>query len=205
MGRTADAIAEGVIIALSAARLVVRNRILVDAIANDASFSLDALTPFARDTLEALADEQADAADRARAAWRRAWGKQSDPSGTHDYRGRDTRNLRRRARQYSGVAKELRVRAADDAALADLIAQARDAAWGDVEANLDRRLIVEAMRPEFDPDYEVMRAARMQSIRLIDLPKLASHQRRTAAAASDLLVRDAGRDAEAAGGSPEQE
>ena len=34
------------------------------------------------------------------------------------------------------------------------------------------------MRPELDPDYERMRAARMQSIRLVDLPRLASHRRR---------------------------
>jgi len=72
MGRTADAIAEGVIIAIAAARLSIRNRILVDAIRNDSAFSFDALKPFARQTLEALADEQSAAADRARAAWRRA-------------------------------------------------------------------------------------------------------------------------------------
>lgn len=178
MGNTADAITEGVIIAVAAARLTVRNRILVDAIANDAAFSVEGLMPFARETLEALADEQSAAADRARADWRRAWGRHSDPDGTHDYRGRDTGNLRKRARQYTGVAKELRRQATDADALTRLIDQARDAAWGDVAANLDRRLIVEGMRPDLDPDYAAMRAARMQSIRLIDLPKLGAHQRR---------------------------
>ncbi|HBS09480.1 MAG TPA: asparagine synthase [Microbacterium sp.] len=190
MGRTADAIAEGVIIATAAARLSIRNRILVDAIRNDSAFSVEAVKPFARQTLEALADEQSAAADRARADWRRAWGKQSDPSGTHDYRGRDSRNLRRRARQYTGVAKELRGQATDDAALEHLIEQARDAAWGDVESNLERRLIVEAMRPDLDPDYASMRAARMQSIRLIDLPRLASHQRRLSTPAARAKMVD---------------
>ena len=190
MGRTADAIAEGVIIAIAAARLSIRNRILDDAIRNDSAFSFDALKPFARQTLEALADEQSAAADRARADWRRAWGKQSDPSGTHDYRGRDSRNLRRRARQYTGVAKELRERATDEAGLEHLIEQARDAAWGDVEANLDRRLIVEGMRPDLDPDYATMRGARMQSIRLIDLPRLASHQRRLSTPAAMAQIVD---------------
>ncbi|QPE04259.1 asparagine synthase [Microbacterium schleiferi] len=190
MGRTADAVAEGVIIAIAAARLSIRNRILVDAIRNDSAFSFDALKPFARQTLEALADEQSAAADRARADWRRAWGKQSDPSGTHDYRGRDSRNLRRRARQYTGVAKELRERATDEAGLEHLIEQARDAAWGDVEANLERRLIVEGMRPDLDPDYATMRGARMQSIRLIDLPRLASHQRRLSTPAATAQIVD---------------
>ena len=55
MGRTADAIAEGVIIATAAARLSIRNRILVDAIRNDSAFSVEAVKPFARQTLEALA------------------------------------------------------------------------------------------------------------------------------------------------------
>ena len=58
-----------------------------------------------------------------------------------------------------------------------LIEQSRDAAWGDVEANLQRRLHVEGMRPDLDPDYDRMRAARMQSIRLVDLPRLAAHRR----------------------------
>ncbi len=58
-----------------------------------------------------------------------------------------------------------------------LVEQSRDAAWGDVEANLQRRLAVEGMRADLDPDYEMMRAARMQSLRLIDLPRLAAHRR----------------------------
>ena len=33
------------------------------------------------------------------------------------------------------------------------------------------------MRADLDPDYDMMRAARMQSLRLIDLPRLAAHRR----------------------------
>ena len=80
----------------------------------------------------------------------------------------------------AGVAKELRERAADPNAVRDLVEQARDAAWGDVEANLQRRLAVEGMRADVDPDYDMMRAARMQSLRLIDLPRLAAHRRHLA-------------------------
>ena len=87
------------------------------------------------------------------------------------------RNLRKRHRQYRGVAKELRSRAADDAEVRRLVEESRDAAWGDVEANLLRRLAVEGMRADYDPDYDMMRAARMQSLRLIDLPRLAAHRR----------------------------
>ena len=177
MGKTADAIAEGVSIASAAARLAVRNHILVETIANDEPFEVDAFATFARETLIALADEQDAAADLAKRQRKKAWGKFSDPHGTHDYRDRDMRNLRIRHRQYRGVAKELRSRAADDAEVRRLVEDSRDAAWGDVEANLLRRLKVEGMRADYDPDYDMMRAARMQSLRLIDLPRLAAHRR----------------------------
>ena len=183
MGKTAEAIAEGVSIASAAARLTIRNRILVGTIANDEPFDVVGFGPFARETLIALAEEQEAAAELAKRQRKKAWGKFSDPDGTHDYRDRDTRNLRKRHRQYVGVAKELRRMADDPHVVRTLVEQSRDAAWGDVEANLQRRLRVEGMRPELDPDYERMRAARMQSIRLVDLPRLASHRRRASESA----------------------
>lgn len=181
MGKTADAVAEGVSIAAAAARLAVRNHILVETIAHGADFDPAVIGVFAHDTLIGLADEQDAAADLAYKQRKKAWGKFTDPDGTHDYRDRDTRNLRKRHKQYRGVAKELRRQASDPEAIAELVAQARDAAWGDVESNLQRRLKVEGMRADLDPDYEMMRAARMQSLRLIDLPRLASNKRRAAA------------------------
>lgn len=180
MGKTADAIAEGVSIASAAARLAIRNHILVETIAHDAPFEVAAFAPYAHDVLVSLAEEQEQAADLANRQRKKAWGKFTDPDGTHDYRDRDTRNLRRRRRQYVGVAKQLRLIAEDPHAVRTLVEQSRDAAWGDVEANLQRRLRVEGMRPELDPDYERMRAARMQSIRLVDLPRLAAHRRHSA-------------------------
>ena len=177
MGKTAEAIAEGVSIASAAARLAIRNRILVETIAHDEQFDIVAFTPFARETLIALADEQDEAAAMVKRQRKKAWGKFTDPDGTHDYRDRDMSNLRRRHRQYVGVAKELRRMAEDPHVVRTLVEQSRDAAWGDVEANLQRRLTVEGMRADLDPDYDMMRAARMQSLRLIDLPRLAAHRR----------------------------
>ena len=185
MGKTAEAIAEGVSIASAAARLAVRNHILVETIAHDAPFEESTFAPFAHDTLIALAEEQEAAAALAKRQRKKAWGKFTDPDGTHDYRDRDMRNLRKRHRQYVGVAKELRRIAEDPHAVRTLVEQSRDAAWGDVEANLQRRLRVEGMRPDLDPDYERMRGARMQSLRLVDLPRLAAHRRRLADDADD--------------------
>lgn len=180
MGKTSDAVAEGVSIASAAARLTVRNHILVETIAHDESFNVDVLASYAQATLIALAEEQEEAAALARTQRKRAWGKFTDSDGTHDYRDRDMRNLRKRENQYRGVAKELRNRAADPRAVHELVEQARDAAWGDVEANLQRRLRVEGMRSDVDPDYDVMRGARMQALRLVDLPRLSAHRRKLA-------------------------
>jgi hypothetical protein len=197
MGRTADAIAEGVSIAAAAARLSVRNHILVETIAHDEPFEVARFAPFAHDTLVALAEEQEAAAVLAKRQRRKAWGKFSDPDGTHDYRDRDMGNLRRRHRQYVGVAKELRRRAEDPHAVRLLVEQSRDAAWGDVEANLQRRLRAEGMRPDLEPDYEKMRTARMQSLRLVDLPRLAAHRRRLSE--GERGSHDGGSDAGASG------
>ena len=149
-------------------------------IAQGENFDVDVVGPYAQETLIALAEEQEQAADLARRQRKTAWGKFSDPDSTHDYRDRDMRNLRKRERQYRGVAKELRSHAADPEAVGELVEQARDAAWGDVEANLQRRLQVEGMRADVDPDYDTMRSARMQALRLVDLPRLAAHRRRLA-------------------------
>ena len=177
MGWTANAIAEGVSIAASAARMAVRNRILVETIARGNDFDPVWCAEFAQETLRGLADEQTAAAAMVRAHGRRAIGKFSDSDGTHDYRDRDKRNLRRRKRQYLGVAAQLRKMADDPAQVVELVRASRAAAWGDVESNLTRRLRVEGMRAETDPDYHLMRAARMDALRRVDLARLAAQTR----------------------------
>lgn len=177
MGRTADAIAEGVAIAKAAARLAVKNHILVETIAQGGVFNTSKYLDDARSALDAMARESEQAAEMVVALRKRARGRHSDPSGTHDYRDRDVRNLRRREKQSAGVASRLREMMQDEEALGAIVEEARTAAWADVRHNLDRRLRVEGMRPDQDPDYDAMREARMQALRLVDLQALASDQR----------------------------
>lgn len=199
MGRTKEAIAEGLSIATAAARLAVRNRILVDTIARGGHFDGEVFAELARETLRSLADEQDQAAERVTHQRKRAWGRFSDSSGTHDYRDRDTRNLRRRAKQSRGVAKELRALADDPERVKTLVADARIAAWGDVEANLSQRLDVEGMTADADPEYAQMRKARMDALRMVDLARLASQAKRRA------KDRAAAGEAEATSEAPEPE
>ncbi len=177
MGRTADAIAEGVAIATAAARLAVKNHILVGTIAEGGVFDMDKYIADAREALRAMAEESEEVEQNLATLRKRARGRHSDPSGTHDYRDRDVRNLRRRAKQSHGVATRLRAMMEDEAALRVIVEEAREAAWSDVRHNLDRRLRVEGMRPDQDPDYDRMREARMQALRLVDLQALSSLQR----------------------------
>ena len=177
VGKTADAIAEGVAIATAAARLIVKNQILVGTIAQGGAFDAERYLGDARAALLAMADESEQAAAAMTRLRKRARGRYSDPAGTHDYRDRDVRNLRRRAKQYTGVAERLKAVAEDSGRLGTLVEDAREAAWAEVRGNLDRRLVVEGMRPEQDPDYQTMREARMQALRLVDLQALSSQQR----------------------------
>ncbi|MEV7610024.1 asparagine synthase [Microbacterium sp. NPDC089320] len=177
MGRTADAIAEGVAIATAAARLAVKNHILIGTIAENGVFDTDKYVADAREALRAMAEESEEVERNLTELRKRARGRHSDPSGTHDYRDRDVRNLRRRAKQSHGVATKLRDMMQDEAALRVIVEEAREGAWADVRHNLDRRLRVEGMRPDQDPDYERMREARMQALRLVDLQALSSLQR----------------------------
>lgn len=175
--RTRDVVAEGLYIASAATRLKLKNAILVHILALGEDFHPNEYLDDARAALTALAEEaEEDAAERGR-EWRLARTRHSDSGGTHDYRARDVRNLRRREKQSLHVASELRRRVDDEDELYKLIADARDAAWTEVAGNIDRTLRIEAARPDLEPDYARMRTARMQALALVDLPKLRAHRR----------------------------
>ncbi|MBD7958809.1 asparagine synthase [Microbacterium sp. Sa4CUA7] len=171
-----DIVAEGLYIASAATRLALKNRILVDILTGGEDYSEARFVPHARETLLHLADEAEADAERAERERKTAKGRHTDSDGTHDYRSRDVRNLRKRARQSRHIAKELRERAEDPLELAKLVEDARDAAWSEVAKNIDRTLSIEAARPDLEPDYERMRRARMQALRMVDIPKLRAHR-----------------------------
>lgn len=175
--KSSEIVAEGLYIASAATRLALKNAILVDILADGQDFDVDRFLGYARGALTALADEAEADAERTRRERKAASGRYSDSGGTHDYRSRDVSNLRRRRKQSLRIAKELRERADDEDELRKLIADAREAAWGEVAGNIDRTLRIEAARPDLEPDYDRMRTARMQALRMVDLPRLRSQRR----------------------------
>lgn len=182
--KLADMVAEGVYVASAATRLDLKNRILVDILAAGADFDVERFVPDARETLLSLADEADADARRARKEGKRASRRFSDSDGTHDYRNRDVRNLKRRRKQSERVAAALRERAEDPAELRGLVETAREVAWSEVARNIDRRLRIEAARPDLEPGYENLREARMEALRTIDLPRLSAHLRHDDAVAA---------------------
>lgn len=188
--KLADVVAEGVYIAAAATRLALKNRILVDILSAGEGFDADRFLPDAEQTLLDLAAEAEADAERAERERKLARRRYSDSGGTHDYRSRDVRNLRRRRKQSERIAQELRTRAEDREELRALVEAAREAAWAEVARNIDSTLRIEAARPDLEPGYDRMRQARMQSLRLVDLPRLAAHRRRAKdhGAASDAAT-----------------
>lgn len=176
--KIAEVVADGVYIAAAATRLALKNRILVEVLPASEGFDTERFVPDAREILLTLAVEAEDDARRTEREGKLARRRHSDSDGTHDYRSRDVRNLKRRRRQSERVARALRERAEDPDELRALVEAAREAAWTEVARNIDRTLRIEAARPDLEPDYAKMRDARMQSLRLVDLPRLAAHRRR---------------------------
>ncbi|MCR2792149.1 asparagine synthase [Microbacterium sp. zg.Y625] len=185
-----DIVAEGLYIASAATRLALKNRILVDILTGAEGFDVDRFVPDARETLLSLAAEAEADADRAEKERKAAKGRHTDSDGTHDYRSRDVRNLRKRRNQSLHVAQALRERAEDPEELVKLVDDARDAAWSEVAKNIDRTLRIEAARPDLEPDYDRMRLARMQALRMVDLPKLRAHRRAGTQAAAERSAGD---------------
>jgi len=172
-------VADGLYVAAAATRLDLKNRILVDTIARGADFDVEHFVDDARDSLLSLAIEAEADAKRIEKERKQAARRFSDSFGTHDYRRGDVRNLKKREKQSMQVATELRRRADDPAELRTLVEDAREAAWGEVARNIDSSLRIEAARPDLEPDYEKLRDARMQALRLVDLPRLSAHRKRT--------------------------
>lgn len=194
-----DIVAEGLYIASAATRLALKNRILVDILTGAEGFDVDRFVPDARETLLSLAAEAEADADRAEKERKAAKGRHTDSDGTHDYRSRDVRNLRKRRNQSLHVAQALRERAEDPEELVKLVDDARDAAWSEVAKNIDRTLRIEAARPDLEPDYDRMRLARMQALRMVDLPKLRAHRRAGTQAAAERSAGDSDGGAAAGG------
>ncbi len=176
--KSADIVADGVYLASAVTRLKLKNSILMQVLAEDKNFEVDDVLVDAREALLALADEAEQDAERTEREREIAKTRTTRSDGTHDYRRRDVRNLKRRRDQFRRIAAELRERAEDELALLQLVLDAREAAWEEVARNIERRLDIYAARPDLDADYDDARAQRMKELRKVDLRKLDKKRRK---------------------------
>ncbi len=183
--KSADIVAEGVYLASAVTRLRLKNSILMYVLAEGQDFDVDHFVGVAREALLALATEAEQDAERTEHERNIAKHRHTQSGGTHDYRKRDVRNLKRRRNQSLRVAAELRERAEDETALVMLVLDARLAAWDEVASNIERTLDIAAARPDLDGDYDKTRAKRMKELRKVDLRKLGKKHRKEQRDASD--------------------
>jgi len=146
---------EARMVAHSATRMAVKNRLLVDAAGLRQDIDLPGLRGAARETLEQLAQQQRAAADY------------------EAERGGDPR----RGPVLRGLAEALEADAQNRLVLEELVAGAREAAWDELRETLTDRLGLYARRFSHEPDYMVGRETRVQDLISEDLGALAERAR----------------------------
>lgn len=162
---------DGVMISLSAVRLAAKNRIILSAVRDRADFDADGLHAFVRTVLARLAEENEETAERVDEA-------SHDPvlaSGLPLDVAISIRDSHmRRPDVHRALAVALRDLAADDEKVGEVVAQAQDAAAGELAGATVERLTA----PGFDaePDYHLDRMDRLRQLEE-DLIELAAKPR----------------------------
>lgn len=168
-GRIVD---EGLLIALSAVRMAVKNDIIVGALKDHADYAAARYAGNAIYRLSELAQQNVDDGLRvgrqrkvlARARW------SNDLS--EDQHG-DIRQFALRRRVHTRLAAALTAVAADSVQVAQIVEMARQAASGEIQDAVSARLVRLAI-DDRDPDYALRRAARTEMFVLIDLALLSN-------------------------------
>lgn len=130
----ADMVADGVLVALAAARNIVKNVLIVRALRDGTDFDEDAYLDEVTLALEGLAREHEDDAARVAetiARTRRLGGRARHPG---DYRSEDRRMLARRRAVTLAVAARLRELARDAPTRRDILTRARDGALLEIQS-----------------------------------------------------------------------
>ena len=147
---------EGMLIATSAVRMAIKNRIIVAVLRDGAAFDTSGMAEEARAEFEVLADRNAESARR---VWR---------DGDWDDEPQDDSAVARHRAIFLGLEAALRENAADDGTIAELVTAARDDALAEVVGTMAPR----SYSARDDADYEADRAERMRLLVAVDLADL---------------------------------
>ncbi|CAN5316456.1 hypothetical protein BH11ACT2_BH11ACT2_12850 [soil metagenome] len=152
------------LIATSAVRMAVKNHLIVDALRDNRDYDPAALAAVARDEFLALAEQNDDSAAR-------VW-----DDGVWDDEPTDSDRNQRKREVFRGLAVAMRAEAADADRLATVVSHARDAAWHEVGAVVEAKLVAP---PEIvrDAAYEREREGRIRALKEVDLAGLETFER----------------------------
>jgi hypothetical protein len=130
---------DGLLIAESAARMTVKNELILRAVRDRADYRPERSREVAREELRRLAVETR--ADARRVEEARAGAEDRPGKAAHqdDYRAGDVKHLDRRSEALGALADKLIRLSADDAYLDELVDDARRAAWDEVGGTIAER------------------------------------------------------------------
>ncbi len=157
---------EGLLVAESAARMALKNRIIVTALRGDEPFDADRAAAAAREVLYELVQETDEVAEWSASERESAAQRDGRSSHQHDYHRADARNLRLREQVNAAVAKRLGELRTDPDYLAAFAERARKDAWTEIADVIDARLASEWPQIEVDETYERERDGRMRGLAL---------------------------------------
>ena len=173
-----ESFAEGLLVAESAARMALKNRIIVRALRGDEPFDPDRAAAAAREVLYELVQEMNQVAEWSAAERESAALREGRSAHQHDYHRADAWNLRLRERINAAVSKRLWELRGDPEYLAAFAERARQDAWAEIAGVIDQRLAREWPEIEVDEAYERERDSRMRGLELDLAQQLADVRRR---------------------------
>jgi hypothetical protein len=163
------AIADGLLIARSAASISVANRIIVRALREQQTFDRDETRQAVRDELGRLTREQTDLAARMVETRTKALKSRGRSRHQFDYRADDNNALASRETIYATIATRLAVLADDPAYVDEIVTAARDRAWNDIGSTIINH-VNDVVVP--DGEYDAHRDERLKLLLDIDLAAL---------------------------------
>ncbi|TFD31026.1 hypothetical protein [Cryobacterium cryoconiti] len=166
---------EGLLIALSAVRMAVKNHIIVGALREHRDFASADYAAAARTELNRLVSQNEEDAERA-GRQRRDLARQWSAFEATDDRKLDVRQLGLRRRVHLELAAALSAVADDDEQVAGLLEHARQDASEEIGSALAARLADQTVDRR-EPDYAQRRAERIRTLVSTDLAALRSNRR----------------------------
>ncbi|WP_157887752.1 hypothetical protein [Frondihabitans sp. PAMC 28766] len=168
-------VADGLLIARSAASIAVANRIIVRALRENRDFDRGETQDAARDELGNLIAEQQELAERMAETRTKASKSRGRSRHQFDYRREDEQPLAQREAIYREIATRLAALRDDDGYIDDIAMGARDRAWNDIGATIVNRVAAATVVP--DRTYDEHRDERLRELLDIDFRALAEADR----------------------------